>query len=96
MMICREDEVEIFHLPPAVLHGKPLDAQPVPSVSASANRNLVEAVESFERAMIFAALEKCDWNKTQAARQLGVTHPTRSPLSASTNPQPIKCDVGKV
>ena len=73
MMICREEEVQIFHLPPAVLHGKPLDAQPVPSVSASAGRNLVEAVESFERTMILDALEKCDWNKTQAARHLGVT-----------------------
>jgi DNA-binding NtrC family response regulator len=73
MMICREDEIQISHLPPAVLHGKPLDAQPAPSAAAAANRNLVEAVESFERAMIVDALEKCDWNKTQAARHLGVT-----------------------
>ena len=73
MMICREDEIQISHLPPAVLHGKPLDSQPPPGAAASANRNLVEAVESFERAMILDALEKCDWNKTQAARHLGVT-----------------------
>jgi DNA-binding NtrC family response regulator len=39
----------------------------------SASHNLVEAVEAFERSMILDALEKCDWNKTQAARQLGVT-----------------------
>ena len=73
MMICREDEIQISHLPPAVLHGKPLDVQPAPSAAAGANRNLVEAVESFERSMILDALEKCDWNKTQAARYLGVT-----------------------
>lgn len=73
MMICHEDEIQISHLPPAVLQGKPLDSQPAPSAAASANRNLVEAVESFERSMILDALEKCDWNKTQAARHLGVT-----------------------
>ena len=73
MMICHEDEIQISHLPPAVLQGKPLDSQPAPSAAPSANRNLVEAVESFERSMILDALEKCDWNKTQAARHLGVT-----------------------
>jgi DNA-binding NtrC family response regulator len=73
MMICHEDEIQISHLPPAVLQGKPLDSQPAPSAAAGANRNLVEAVESFERSMILDALEKCDWNKTQAARHLGVT-----------------------
>jgi DNA-binding NtrC family response regulator len=73
MMICHEDEIQVSHLPPAVLQGKRLDSQPAPSAAASANRNLVEAVESFERLMILDALEKCDWNKTQAARHLGVT-----------------------
>ena len=34
---------------------------------------LIEEVEEFERAIIVAALEKCDWNKTHAAMSLGVT-----------------------
>ena len=73
MMMCREEELQISHLPPAVLNGKPADMQPVQAAAASGSRNLVEAVEAFERTMIVDALEKCDWNKTQAARHLGVT-----------------------
>jgi DNA-binding NtrC family response regulator len=72
MMICREEEIQPSHLPPAVLHGKPAE-QPVLTATVNAGRNLVEAVEGFERSMIVDALEKCDWNKAQAARHLGVT-----------------------
>ena len=74
MMICHEDEIKIAHLPPAIVRGKAMDANPPPSAAAaSLGRNLVEAVEAFERSLILDALEKCDWNKTQAARHLGVT-----------------------
>ena len=77
LMVCHEDEIQVSHLPPAVLRGTrpdtPGDFQPSPLASMSASHNLVEAVEAFERSMILDALEKCDWNKTQAARQLGVT-----------------------
>jgi two-component system, NtrC family, response regulator HydG len=73
MMMCREDEIQISHLPPAILNGKPADLQPIQPLAVSSSRNLVEAVEGFERMMILEALEKCDWNKTQAARHLGVT-----------------------
>jgi DNA-binding NtrC family response regulator len=74
MMICHEDEIKIAHLPPAIVRGKPMDANPPPiAAAASLGRNLVEAVEAFERSLILDALEKCDWNKTQAARHLGVT-----------------------
>ncbi len=72
-MICRDDEIQIAHLPPAVLQGKPARAEPAQMAAASTGRNLVEAVEAFERSMILDALEKSDWNKTQAARLLGVT-----------------------
>ncbi len=73
LMICRDDEIQIAHLPPAVLQGKPARAEPAQMAAASTGRNLVEAVEAFERSMILDALEKSDWNKTQAARLLGVT-----------------------
>jgi DNA-binding NtrC family response regulator len=73
MLICRDDEIQISHLPPAVLQRKAADPQSGQAATVNASHNLVEAVEAFERMMIVDALEKCDWNKTQAARHLGVT-----------------------
>ena len=79
LMICREDEIQVAHLPPAVIKGKSAGVEPVEMAPASNGphqsngRNLVEAVEAFERSLILDALEKSDWNKTQAARHLGVT-----------------------
>ena len=77
LMVCHEDEIDITELPPAVLRGTgpdaPVDVQPAQGTAPGNSRNLVEAVEAFERALILEALEKCQWNKTQAARQLGVT-----------------------
>jgi DNA-binding NtrC family response regulator len=74
MLVCDEEEIQVAHLPPTVLqqeHGAV--AQPVEAAVKPASQNLVEAVEAFERAMILDALEKSDWNKTAAARRLGVT-----------------------
>jgi DNA-binding NtrC family response regulator len=73
LMICRDEEIQVAHLPPAVLRGKSAIAAPTESVGIGQGRNLVEAVEAFERGMILQALEKSDGNKTQAARLLGVT-----------------------
>jgi DNA-binding NtrC family response regulator len=74
MMVCPDEEIQFSHLPAAVLQGSRIDSQPPAQLSATGDgRNLVEAVEAFERAMIVEALEKCAWNKTQAARHLGVT-----------------------
>ena len=73
LMICRDDEIQVSHLPPSILSGKPEELQPAQTAVINSNQNLVEAVEAFERSMILDALEKCDWNKTQAARHLGVT-----------------------
>jgi DNA-binding NtrC family response regulator len=70
LTVCKEEEIQISHLPPAVLRKSP------PLIQASdhsENQNMIEAVEHFERAMILAALEKSYWNKTQAASTLGVT-----------------------
>jgi len=73
MMICHESEIQLSHLPPAVLNGSKPVSQPANYPSSITNQNLVEAVEQFERHMILEALEKCDWNKSKAARDLGVT-----------------------
>jgi DNA-binding NtrC family response regulator len=73
MMICHEEEIQISHLPPAVLRETRSDSQQAHNPGKLNGQNLVEAVEEFERSMILAALETCDWNKSQAARQLGVT-----------------------
>lgn len=73
MMICHADEIQVSHLPPAVLHGTRSDSPQARTTSKATSQNLVEAVEEFERLMILEALEKCDWNKSQAARHLGVT-----------------------
>jgi DNA-binding NtrC family response regulator len=73
LMICRDEEIQLAHLPPAVLRGKSAIAVPTENAAISQGRNLVEAVEAFERGLILEALEKSDWNKTQAARLLGVT-----------------------
>jgi DNA-binding NtrC family response regulator len=70
LTVCKEEEIQPYHLPPAVLRKSP----PLTHANGhSENQNMVEAVEQFERAMIFAALEKNYWNKTQAASALGVT-----------------------
>ncbi len=72
MMVCHESEIRPEHLPPAILNHPA--AAPAPNHPASVtSHNLVEAVEQFERHMILSALEKCDWNKSKAARDLGVT-----------------------
>ena len=71
--VCNEEEIQPSHLPPAVLRvSQPLPQAVRENVSLG-NKGLIEAVEEFERGIITAALEKCDWNKTHAAMKLGVT-----------------------
>ncbi len=73
LTVCDQEEIQSSHLPPAVFRGTAL--APVPDLARDTTKteNLVEAVEQFERAMILAALEKCNWNKTRAATTLGIT-----------------------
>ena len=73
MMICHESEIQLSHLPPAVLNDSKPVSQPANYSSNITSQNLVEAVEQFERHIILEALAKCDWNKSKAARDLGVT-----------------------
>jgi len=69
MTICDDDEIQPSHLPPTVLCVcQP--SQPIDNLRAA---NLVERVKRYERAMIFAALTKCDWNNGRAADALKIT-----------------------
>ena len=75
LTVCNEEEIQPSHLPPAVLRVAEPPSQPQPAANNGSigNMGLIEEVEEFERAIIIAALEKCDWNKTHAAMSLGVT-----------------------
>jgi DNA-binding NtrC family response regulator len=75
LTVCNEEEIQPHHLPLAVLRpGEPLSPQQAaPDPLTPEHKGLIEAVEEFERAIIIAALEKCEWNKTHAATKLGVT-----------------------
>jgi DNA-binding NtrC family response regulator len=70
--VCHEDEIQISHLPAAVLRRAPVPRAPSGS-DTNDNRNLVEKTEQYERSIIMAELAKCEWNKTKAALALGVT-----------------------
>ena len=68
MLLCPGDEINLTHLPPAVVHGG------VPSVdSESGPVRFTEEVERLESALIVKALECNDWNKSRAASFLGIT-----------------------
>jgi DNA-binding NtrC family response regulator len=70
LTVCDEDEIQPGHLPPALFR-RPSGAPK--ATEGSARKNLIEALEDFERTMIVAALKKHDWNKSRAAIALGVT-----------------------
>ena len=55
------------------LSRKVSDAKPAPMALSLMGMTLPEAVDHLERQMIIEALEETDWNKTQAAKQLGVS-----------------------
>ena len=75
LTVCNEEKIQPSHLPPTVLRvvESPSKAIATNASASLGNKGLIEAVEQFERAIITAALEKCEWNKTHAAMSLGVT-----------------------
>jgi transcriptional regulator with GAF, ATPase, and Fis domain len=70
LTVCDQEEILPEHLPPALFRRSAADA---PVQEKPGGKNLIEALEEFERGMIVAALNKHDWNKTRAAVALGVT-----------------------
>src|SRR5919106_2773803 len=75
LTVCNEEKIQPSHLPPTVLRVVELPSKAIATNASTSigNKGLIEAVEQFERAIITAALEKCEWNKTHAAMSLGVT-----------------------
>ena len=74
LTVCHEDEIQISHLPPAVLRKSQALRPPSSKPGGNGdNLNLVETVEQYERSLILTELQKYDWNKTRTAVALGVT-----------------------
>jgi Nif-specific regulatory protein len=69
LTVCDDDEIQPSHLPPTVLY---VSQPPIP-IGTFGSVNLGEVVQRYERAMIFAALTKCEWNKSRAAEALKIT-----------------------
>jgi DNA-binding NtrC family response regulator len=70
LTVCDQNEIQPAHLPPALFRTA---AAAPPTTESIGSKNLIEALEDFERTMILAALKKHDWNKSRAAVALGVT-----------------------
>ena len=69
LTVCDDDEIQLFHLSPAVLR---VSQSPQPTTGFG-TANLTEMVDRYERAMICAALAECNWNKSRAATALKIT-----------------------
>ncbi|HEX2484102.1 MAG TPA: sigma-54 dependent transcriptional regulator [Myxococcota bacterium] len=63
--------IEERDLPDAVVSGSRTET--LGEAVRSGQLGLEEAVASFEQGLILEALERCDWNQTRAAEQLGIT-----------------------
>ncbi|RNA66329.1 sigma-54 interaction domain-containing protein [Alteribacter keqinensis] len=80
-LIQYDEEIDYTHLPPHVRHKFPLYATysfaPVqafpPAAEKKPNRTLQSFMEEAERVYIEEILHQCEWNVTQAAKELGVS-----------------------
>jgi DNA-binding NtrC family response regulator len=86
--MCTDATILPEHLPPSLLAAIRAEKGQTPSsaVSASAGPqpplNLQSEMKSLERTRILEALERCDGNQSEAARQLGI--PRRTLVSRLT------------
>jgi PAS domain S-box-containing protein len=69
-VLCNHDRIENEDLPNHLRHHPPVgaDAQPTPVKSSPAKRKKVT------KAQLLSLLDACGWNKTEAARSIGVSH----------------------
>jgi transcriptional regulator of acetoin/glycerol metabolism len=69
-VLCNHDRIENEDLPSHLRHHPPVgaDAQPTPVKSSPAKRKKVT------KAQLLSLLDACGWNKTEAARSIGVSH----------------------
>jgi two-component system NtrC family response regulator len=70
VLLSRSDEVTVADLPVKFRQGMP-DKEPDTQQGETGI-----ALEAVERGMILQALRRCDWNKSEAARQLGISRKT--------------------
>jgi two-component system, NtrC family, response regulator AtoC len=82
-VMCSENAVLPEHLPPSLLAAvrtarshPPLQTSSSLRVGLSASANLQAEMREIERRKIFDALERCDGNQSEAARQLGMPRRT--------------------
>ncbi|MEZ4753386.1 MAG: helix-turn-helix domain-containing protein [Bdellovibrionota bacterium] len=68
VMSKNETSVKEEHVSSHIIQG-----QGAPSRGRRLEGNLKEAIENLERNMILAALERLEWNKSEAARELGIS-----------------------
>ncbi|MCB0318496.1 MAG: sigma-54-dependent Fis family transcriptional regulator [Bdellovibrionales bacterium] len=85
MMVMSGDTNEIseVHLSKHILQNAPNA-----STGKRLQGNLKDAIENLEKNMILAALERLDWNKSEAARELGIS---RSSLIAKVQQYNLEC-----
>ncbi len=62
MLICDEESIKSFHLPPSL--------QTSESVNSKQALSLAGAVENFERELIIEALKRTGGNQTKAAQEM--------------------------
>jgi transcriptional regulator with GAF, ATPase, and Fis domain len=65
------DVIGVRHLPPEVAH---LSSRP--DAGAQPTGSLRAQIENLERREILGALERCGWNKSRAAIELGISYPS--------------------
>lgn len=64
---------DLEYVPATALPERIHSSAPLPSGDGAETRSLDAALESFERALVQGALDRCGWNQSQAARVLGVS-----------------------
>lgn len=64
---------DLERITPDLLSPQISGAKPRPFSFAMSNISLPDAVEQLERQMILASLQSTDWNKTQTAKELGIS-----------------------
>jgi DNA-binding NtrC family response regulator len=77
VVMCTEATILPEHLPPALRAGGAPAPAPSPTAGRAAGPSRLQAeMKSLERERILAALERCDGNQSEAARQLGMPRRT--------------------
>lgn len=69
----KEEKIDAAYISDHIRDRKEEGAASVKNVSTAKDGNLKDAVEELEKDMILAALNALDWNKSEAAKKLGIS-----------------------